>query len=69
LDVFSCVLVKRNKEWFAAAINHLEDVWKIICEERQTGEFMKRAPKKRIQSNVAISLNSSLSSLIMEDLS
>ena len=49
LDVFSCVLVKRNKEWFNAAINHLDELWKIVCEERQTGEFVKRAPKKRTQ--------------------
>lgn len=50
LEVFSCVLVKRNKEWFNAAINHLDELWKIVCEERQTGEFTKRAPKKRIQT-------------------
>ena len=48
LDVFSCVLVKRNKEWFNSAINHIEDLWRIICEERQTGEYIKRAPKKRM---------------------
>jgi hypothetical protein len=67
LDVFSCVLVKRNKEWFSAAINYLGDLWKTVCEERQTGEFVKRAPKKR---NIPISsLSSSLSSAILEDLS
>jgi putative phage-type endonuclease len=49
LEVFSCVLVKRNKEWFNAAINYLDELWKIVCEERQTGEFIKRAPKKRSQ--------------------
>jgi hypothetical protein len=47
LDVFSCVLVKRNREWFKNAIHHLEDLWKIVCEERITGEYMKRAPKKK----------------------
>jgi hypothetical protein len=47
LEVFSCVLVKRNKEWFNAAINHLDELWKTVCEERQTGDFVKRAPKKR----------------------
>ena len=67
LDVFSCVLVKRNKEWFSVAINYLGDLWKTVCEERQTGEFIKRAPKKR---NIPISsLSSSLSSAILEDLS
>jgi putative phage-type endonuclease len=52
LDLFSCVLVKRNKQWFNSAINQIEDLWRIICEERQTGEYVKRAPKKRnYQSN------------------
>ena len=63
LEVFSCVLVKRNKEWFKAAINHLEELWKIVCEERQTGEFIKRAPKKR---NIIVKEN--IISLISEDL-
>ena len=57
LDVFSCVLVKRNKEWFNAAIKHMEELWKIICEERQTGEFSKRAPKKKnVKTNVVTNL-------------
>lgn len=47
LHLFSCVLVKRNREWFQSAIHYLEDLWKIVCEERITGEFMKRAPKKK----------------------
>jgi len=53
LDVFSCVLVKRNKEWFNASIFYLEELWKIICQERQTGEFVNRAPKKRITKSVS----------------
>ena len=70
LDVFSCVLVKRNRQWFNAAINHLEEIWKIICEERQSGEFVKRAPKKRTNktgSPIPISALNHLTSL--EDLS
>ena len=57
LDVFSCVLVKRNKEWFNAAIYYLEELWKIVCEERQTGDYIKRAPKKRapLPTNTIIS--------------
>ena len=67
LEIFSCVLVKRNKEWFNAAINHLDELWKIVCEERQTGEFIKRAPKKRT-STINITSNSNLVSF-SEDLS
>ena len=58
LDVFSCVVVKRNKEWFKSAINYLEELWRIICEERQTGEFVKRAPKKRKSNIVSSDINS-----------
>jgi len=68
LEVFSCVLVKRNKEWFDAAINYLDDLWKIVCEERQTGEFIKRAPKKKKSCNTESISSSNLIS-ISEDLS
>lgn len=47
LEVYSCVLVKRKREWFNNAIKELEEIWNIICEERINGEFAKRAPKKR----------------------
>jgi putative phage-type endonuclease len=58
LEVFSCVLVKRNREWFNTAINYLDELWRIVCEERQTGEFVKRAPKKRqTQPTITSNLN------------
>ena len=47
LDVYSCILVKRQREWFEKAIPQLEEIWRIILEERTSGEFLKRAPKKR----------------------
>jgi hypothetical protein len=56
LDVFSCVLVKRNKEWFQSAIGHLEDLWRIVCEERITGEYSKRAPKKKEKQPLPINI-------------
>ena len=46
LDVFSCVLVLRNKEWFKNNIPQLEKVWKIIEQERVTG-YEHRAPVKK----------------------
>lgn len=46
LDVMSCVLVPRNKQWFNDSIGQLEKVWTIIEEERITG-CEHRAPKKR----------------------
>ena len=46
LDQYSCVLVKRNRLWFDAAIPHIERIWRIIETERITG-CEHRAPKKR----------------------
>ena len=48
LDVFSCVLVLRNKEWFKNNIPQLEKVWKIIEQERLSG-YEHRAPAKKIK--------------------
>ena len=46
LEVLSCVLVLRNREWFKNSIAQLEKVWKIIEEERITG-YQHRAPVKK----------------------
>ena len=48
LDVFSCVLVLRNKDWFKNNISQLEKVWKIIEQERVTG-YEHRAPVKKVK--------------------
>lgn len=48
LDQYSCVLVKRNRAWFAAAIPKIERIWRIVEKERVTG-CEHRAPKKREQ--------------------
>jgi hypothetical protein len=67
LDVFSCVLVKRNKEWFQSAIGHLEDLWRIVCEERITGEYSKRAPKKKEKSIVNMNIQSHFTDIVQSD--
>lgn len=46
LEKMSCVLVLRNNEWFKNIIEKLENVWKIIEEERISG-YQHRAPVKR----------------------
>jgi putative phage-type endonuclease len=46
LDVLSCVLILRNREWFKNNVPQLEKVWKIIEEERVTG-YQHRAPVKK----------------------
>ena len=44
LDVYSCVLVLRNKKWFDNAVIQMKKVWKIIEKERISG-YEHRAPK------------------------
>jgi len=51
LDVFSCILVTRNCEWFANHIKQLEKVWKTIEEERVSG-YAHRAPNKKPKKDV-----------------
>jgi len=48
LEVYSCVLVKRQKEWFKAAVPVFIDLWETILKERINGEYQIRAPKKRV---------------------
>lgn len=55
LDVYSCVLVLRNKKWFKLAAEKLGEVWKIIEKERVEG-YKHRAPKsnKKVYSSPVI---------------
>lgn len=46
LDIYSCVLVKRNRRWFEAASPIIENAWKTIEKERVEGHA-HRAPKTR----------------------
>jgi len=57
LEVYSCVLVLRNKEWFKNAVIKIEELWKIIENEKQTG-FQHRAPKRNANSNAKKEYNS-----------
>lgn len=46
LEVLSCILVLRNKDWFKNNIGQLENVWNIIEKERVTS-YEHRAPNKK----------------------
>lgn len=46
LEQYSCVLVLRNKLWFAEAIKHIESTWNTITYEKEHG-YEHRAPKKK----------------------
>ena len=51
LDIISCVLVLRNKEWFKKVVPTIEKFWKTIEYEKVNG-FEHRAPKKRSSSKL-----------------
>jgi hypothetical protein len=57
LEVYSCVLVLRNKDWFKNAVVKIEELWKIIETEKQTG-FEHRAPKRNANANAKKEYNS-----------
>jgi len=42
---YSCVLVPRNRKWFNSVLPKLQQFWKTILEERETG-YEHRRPKK-----------------------
>jgi putative phage-type endonuclease len=54
LEKVSCVLVLRNKLWFKSAYNVLKNIWETIVKERETNEYLNRAPKKRSRASTAI---------------
>jgi putative phage-type endonuclease len=47
LEVYSCVLVLRDKEWFKNAVVKIQELWKIVEREKITG-YEHRAPKRRV---------------------
>jgi putative phage-type endonuclease len=47
LEEVSCVLVMRNPLWFNAAKPIIERSWETIVKEKENGEYIKRAPKRK----------------------
>ena len=47
LEVISCVLVLRNKHWFANVLPMIETFWNNLVKERESGEYKERIKKKR----------------------
>ena len=60
LEVFSCVLIKRDRAWFQTSIQQIENVWSIIEKERISG-YAHRAPRKNIKSHTSTSVQQQLS--------
>ena len=65
LDIISCVLVCRNRQWFKDNVNGLAEIWSIILSERISG-FEHRAPNRKPKSVIDIcSSNSNSNSNII----
>jgi len=47
LEIISCVLVPRNKQWFESNVSQLIEIWDTILKERESG-YEHRAPQKRV---------------------
>jgi len=52
-DTFSCVLVHRSREWFAAALPKVRDVWATIEKERVSGCEHRQPKKKKVVASAA----------------
>jgi putative phage-type endonuclease len=52
LEEISCVLVLRNKLWFDAAKPMIENTWETILREKESGEYVKREPKRKTNKNM-----------------
>ena len=50
LEIMSCVLVLRNRQWFEDNIWELEALWDIVLAERVSG-FEHRAPNRKTKNN------------------
>lgn len=51
LDIFSCILIKRNKSWFMRALPFIENVYKTIEYEKKNG-YEHRAAKKQAKKPI-----------------
>lgn len=49
LDEVECTLIERNAKWFACALPQIKQAWDTILEERETGAYVQRMPKKKTE--------------------
>ena len=56
LDEHSCILVERNKNWFATAKLDFKRIWEIILKERKEGFEHRRPNKRKPKTNIIIKI-------------
>ena len=53
-EVFSCVLVERNRDWFGRCVGRMGEVWGMVLAERE-GDFSNRAPRQQSAASASSS--------------
>jgi putative phage-type endonuclease len=64
LDIISCVLVCRNRQWFKDNVVSLAEIWTTIVAERISG-FEHRAPNRKPKSVIDINTSNNSNSNII----
>ena len=57
LDEYSCVLIPRNRQWFAAALPKIREIWDTILKERVDGYEHRIAKKQTPKQKIAVMNN------------
>jgi hypothetical protein len=56
MDELSCVLIKRNPQWFESAVPKIKELWDIVLKERVEG-YSHRAAKKKTKPEIVVQTN------------
>ena len=57
LEAVSCSVIERNRAWFESKLPAIARVWGVIVEERETGKWVERLPKKRAAAKPSLVVN------------
>ena len=65
LEILSCVLVCRNRQWFKDNVNDLQALWTIVEKERVSG-YEHRAPNRKQKKENTIDLTTKPSGCLLQ---
>ena len=65
-ETFSCVLVHRSREWFAAALPKVREVWTTIEKERVSGCEHRQPKKKKVAVGTSDASNTLVSKCLID---
>jgi hypothetical protein len=67
LDEYSCVLIKRNRDWFNSSIGKIQEVWNIIQKEKVEG-YEHRMPKKKMVQRLEVTHEENTTNQVIRNL-